>query len=645
MIRYFIFFILCFLALSPHAVSTTAEEVNTLEIPLLIYVEDNEKPWNPPQQKAKTSDFSDIGEFAEFYMAPTGGPGQPATVFVTGSPSQHSALVFEGLELRDPSLPSGGANWSLLSALGETHTSPIGLGESRILQGSGSSGGLMLTLPESSNERLRLTLGAGYKRLSGAILWSPWQVPRDGHRWQSSLTWLRDAGWSAAQSPSDAALGRRSPGFDLDRTSELSHSSVYERLSENSTTKALVLLQKQKTQFDAGPGADDQNAEATGQSIGALVAHSQNMGKEFHLSISATSRWGERKSENLRDPSNMSQSQESTFHYNYQDAAVQLTKKKIQFWSKTLNLWTRAQVRSDAIDTRDRREFGAFATNESVKKRRASFSGAAGAKTKLSRLSMELETKWTKWESISGHAFTANSKIGVDVSSGARHKMWLYAVLNRAIHSPSLYQLHSNFGNQSLKPEKSNNIKIAVKRKQKNFTAEIAYTQKNLRNLIDFDFLSEKNRFAFVNKTSANINALQFLAIKPQKEPSRVFGSMHLTWLRAQSGDSAKQKLVRRPYFQGVAKLGYQFRSNQLKKSNAVKISYKLLGKRVDIDASGNRLEMKPVSRLDLQYEQPVSPRLTAGFTLGNLLDESRQITWGYQAIPRHVRVQINWQR
>jgi outer membrane cobalamin receptor len=414
---------------------------------------------------------------------------------------------------------------------------------------------------------------------------------------------------------------------------------VYERISTNSATKSVVFLQQQENEFDAGPASDDSNASSILQSIGALIAHSQGLAKFLDLKVSLASRWGKRKTSNPTDEINPDQSAQSTYKYNYQDAGLQLTKKSFVSKKTRIKSWVRTQVRTDSIESEEKSSFSGFESNSSLDRRQSSFSGALGSKLTRSHFLVELEGKWTKWESVANEAYTARSKVGINFlkpeKRQSNRQLWLYTLLSQTVHSPSIYQQYSEFGSADLRPEKSSNLKVAIKLNQKRWSSEVSYTYKKLDQLIDFDFLNQTGAFGFINKAKANIQAIQTSLHMPAKNHSGFFAGMNGTWLEAKEGGN---QLVRRPLFQGASHAGYAFGER-----NSLSIKYHLVGKRLDVDAVGNKVWMKPVQKINLSYEQPLSNSVTAGISVGNLLGESRQITWGYQRLPRHALVQLNW--
>ena len=609
---------------------------NEIQIPLHIYIDDSPTPWklqgSDEQNTSPTETLFSDGHFT----APTGGSGQPLSVFSSGSPSGHTSLVFEGLELRDPSLPSGGSSWTGLEALfGFGTIGSMGLNsnsfeltESSLLQGSGSAGGLLLRVPEHSGETWKVGLESGFKRVASSLRWSPYNLQQDGVRWQSTLSWLQDGGFSAA---ADLQNEQR---FESDQNKQLTAHSVFEKVSTERATKAVLLGSTQTAEFDAGPGRDDPNAETKNRTLAAMFTHSVSLSDTVDLQAAASAGWGERKTTNEPDPQNLMTTEDSRYEHHYLDAAIQLQKSIPTQKNRKTNLAARIQSRSERIDTRENRVFSGFPSEETIDKSTSAYAAALGASYRAPRFLANGEAKLNKWESRSKAKLNGHTTVATKVFSGVKKSLWLRSSVGLTVQNPSLYQLHSVFGNPNLQAEETRFAKIGAHLKLTRMNSSLSYTAKRLKQLIDFR-LDSSGEFAFENISEASIQATQLSLRNALKGSSGVRLHLSGNWLKA---DRKGQRLVRRPVFVGYAKAGYQFT-----KRHSLGASLRWVGNRIDVDELGGRIALKPVHELSLDYTQPVSQSAEAGFQIENILDQKRQQIHGYQRLPLRARMHFSW--
>jgi|GEM_PF-7110047 len=638
-----VIYALFFLVWNQASLANTSERSDNTsvvaDIPLLIYVDDDDTPWAKGLTPIDSTGHPLLGDQEDLYISSAGGVGQPAGVFSLGSPSQHSTLIFEGIELRDPSLPSGGSDWSLLTNLGAVNGTPLSYANSGILQGSGSSGGLLLAIPESNDETMLLHLKATHRRYGGVLRWSPWQLPRDGKRLQTTISWLDDARISAAQKVTNTGQPASSLNldkeFDEDRSVQVSISSVFENLYERGATKAVLLLQKQATDFDGGPGRDDPNANSKQRSIAALVTHSQKLAKALELRASLASSWGKRSTSNTADFLSTDEFV-GDYRFEYQDAGVQLTAKTKAAGTATMQFWSRIQARSDKMTSDTRSSFAGFTATDAINNRISSVAGTVGGKLKTKKTQTEVEAKWTKWESAPKNALSAHIKFSARLSETQKRNSSMFLIAGQSIHNPTLFQRYSDSGNSGLQQEITRNFTAGIQNKIKSWKTRVSYTQKHLRDLIDFSFIPEKNNFGFINRSKARIEAFQISARKELTSNRGIYTSARATWLRT---DQEGKRLLRRPIFQGNARIGYQFSPN-----HKLATSLHMIGNRSDIDTIGSSVDMETVHAWNASYEQPISNSLTCGIHIENILNQKHQLSWGYQRQPLDLQIKLSWQ-
>jgi vitamin B12 transporter len=242
-------------------------------------------------------------------------------------------------------------------------------------------------------------------------------------------------------------------------------------------------------------------------------------------------------------------------------------------------------------------------------------SGAAFLDTHASILKLNLHggLRWTKesnyndqivWKAGASYPVLRKTNLKVNASTGFK--------------SPSLYQLYSNFGNESLLPTKSESFDFSVEQYIFSSKFEVTYFNDRYDNIVDYDTV--KSRYENISK--ANIEGIETNYFGEWKSLDWKLGA---TLLRAINESAGKEGdyLPRRPREKYDLSLGYLVRENF--KSN---VDFSYVGERENSDFDNIVLSSYFLIDLRMNYQFKNSDSIS--FKLGNLLDKSYEQVYGY---------------
>jgi len=121
--------------------------------------------------------------------------------------------------------------------------------------------------------------------------------------------------------------------------------------------------------------------------------------------------------------------------------------------------------------------------------------------------------------------------------------------VGNSVKSPTLYQLYSSFGNKNLKEEKSLQWEMTIGQETSTYKIESTFFQYNAKNIIDFDFVSNKYNNIAKTKTYGHELELElYLQDWTWKNNINLIKTLNL---------ETSQKLLRKPYFTYMSNLNY----------------------------------------------------------------------------------------
>ncbi len=243
-----------------------------------------------------------------------------------------------------------------------------------------------------------------------------------------------------------------------------------------------------------------------------------------------------------------------------------------------------------------------------------------------SRFSLQLGGRWTK-EKVYSDRFVWKAGAGLNITNSTRLK----ANYSTGFKSPSLYQLYSSFGDESLSPTKSKSYDFGIV--QNVFSTELSATafKDAYENVIDFESTLNKYSNTFKSKTEG-VELLWKGSIESFD------WSLSATLLRAvnESKGSEGTYLARRPrekYFLGT---GYEF-SERVKTS----LNYTYIGQRENSDF--DTIVLSSYSLIDLGVNYTFSKGHDLLLKIGNLLDKEYEQVDGFGTMGRNFLLRYNF--
>lgn len=242
-------------------------------------------------------------------------------------------------------------------------------------------------------------------------------------------------------------------------------------------------------------------------------------------------------------------------------------------------------------------------------------SGAAFLDThaNVSKLNIHGGLRWTKesnytdrlvWKAGASYPVFKRTNIKANASTGFK--------------SPSLYQLYSNFGNESLKPTQSESFDFSIEQYIYSSKFEVTYFNDTYDNIVDYDTVNSR----YENISKSDIEGIEANYFGEWRVLDWKLGA---TFLRAinQSVGKEGDYLPRRPREKYNASLGWNT-SNRVKSS--LDLSY--VGERENSDFDD--VVLSSYFLVDMRFSYRFKNSDSLSLKLGNLLDKSYEQVYGY---------------
>lgn len=534
----------------------------------------------------------------------SGGTGQPTSVFIRGSKSEHLLVLIDGIEMNDPSSPGRGYDFSNLST-DNIESIEIYKGAASSVYGSDALGGVINIKTKSANQTKKTVyLESGSflsfrSNLNVSGLTNKFNYHVSGSHHQSQ-------GFSAAQ----AADPKDKDGFN--------NTSLNLHLSRNLTSMSKLSLSGQFNQFntdlDYSGNIDDPNFTSKQQQfiIGSNFLTSF-LNKNLVLTINMNANISDRTFKNLADSLNP-ESYKETF--------------------KAQNLKSESKL-SYQIDKQSSLDFSLHFRNESASSNKI-LNGTKDSSPKQQQ------------NTLSQSFYYKNSRKNLDLHAGLRHDRFLnlsQSFLNQSISagynfeniqstisfnyssgikSPSLFQLYSEFGSEDLNPERSSSYDLSVEKVfLKNSLLTLTYFNTEYKNLIDFDMTNSKYHNIAKALTQGAEIGISYLYLAILK--------LELSYQYLDTKDrSTSQLLLRRPLH--TVKSGLTW----TKPRWSLTLNSLFVGQRYDISPTSFQRVLQPSYLLFntlVRYE--ILKNLFLNARVENIFDKTYQEVLGYQTSSR----------
>jgi vitamin B12 transporter len=533
----------------------------------------------------------------------TGGPGSATSVFLRGASSEHALVLLDGIEMNDPSSPTGGYDFATLSTAGVERIEVL-RGPQSTIHGSSALGGVVnvVTRRGEGPPRLELLAEAGsYGTAAGsvALLGSA-----AGWSWSATATRRTTDGFSAA--PAD--LGNKEP--DGSRTSGLE--LRVDRRAGPLRLSLLAHLDDSSTDLDqAGPEGDDPNRRLDDRETAwKAEARSGEPGDVWRPTISVTFMNHDRGSLDDPDSAHPSTSERGAF----EGSAWKIA------WLNDIDLGRSLRVVAGAEFERERAattfesdgEFGPF--ESAFEERSARTTGVFG----------ELRLEPTDPMTISvGARLDDHDRFGTAVtmrvapvlrvtSTGSR----LRATWGTGFKAPTLFQLYDpEFGARDLDPEHSRGWEAGIDQTLASERVLLSATwfETRYEDLVAFAFPD-----GYRNEDETSTRGLEAAIEALPGGGVRLGVSYTFTKAEAETGPDAGLPLIRRPRHQGAVDAAWTLPRGE------VALGLRWVGDRDDLDftafpSARVSLDSYAVARIAVRLE--VSEAVRVFGRIENLLD------------------------
>ena len=552
----------------------------------------------------------------------SGGPGQTSSVFMRGANSNHTLILIDGVEMSDPSSPGGGYDLANLTTENIKKIEVL-RGAQSTLYGSKAIGGVISITTKQGEGKL-----TGFVSAEGGSFYTAREIASI-----SGGTNLLHYALTASRIDTDGISSAAARyGNVLNNGYQNSTISTRLGITPNKDTEIDMILRytRAKASIDNGGGAgqDDPNNflktdELQFRTQGALSLFKdlweQKLGVSFHDLT--------RTNDNDRDAAHFYDFLRSEYHG-----------QSVKFdWQHTLHLHETNTV-----------VLGAETTEENAKSRYYSeyfdtFSGSVASynntwNERFARTTgvylQDQVSLWDAWFSTLGVRMDDHSQFGTETTyrfttaymlkqSGTKFK----GSYGTGFKAPSLFQLYSQYGDPSLKAEKSSGWDVGFEQSLTGLQMSIGatYFHNDFDQLIDGYTDPVTYAYTYKNIAKAESEGVELTAsYQPLDELM-----FHAAYTYTQTKDKTTgQELTRRPKNKLSGDINYRF----LGKGN-LNLGFVYVGTRADDDYStwpATRVKLKDYLLVNLAGSYDITKNLQLFGRVDNLFDRQYEEVAGY---------------
>lgn len=544
-------------------------------------------------------------------VAMSGGAGQSSAVFIRGSKSEHTLVLIDGIEANDPTSTTRYFDFSSLT-VENFERIEIYRGSRSTRFGADAIGGVINLVTKK---------GAGSLKSEAGIELGSYDTRRfNGSMFQGTDRFHSSFGISrlAARSFSAANAGADDEADGFSRTSLSSRFGWDFSGRSNLDVTLRLILGETSLDYSGGAAGDDPNYESKARQIlaGATYASSA-FNEKLTSSIGVYFHSARRQYDNDPDLGRT-----ENYHELFQSENLKLETNHSYAFTEDSHLELTVQYRQEEGES-DRR-LNTVQTN--LSRRRQAVLGET--------LIYDLHTAGFTFEAGVRHdsVSTTGDEL-INSSLGVRYD-WvdlgtsLQVNYGTGFKNPSLFQLYSNFGMQSLKSERSTSYDVSLEQKiGSNAFFTFTYFRNSYSNLIDFDIAASK----YANISDARSEGGEFqITLLPTSTVILRFGLKTLHTRDEKTG----LDLLRRPRLSRSALL--EWRENRWRAT----LGYRRVGDRDDLDpVAFTRIRMPEYDVLEASASYAFAGNFEGAMRFENLMHRSYQDVAGYRTSGRAIFV------
>ncbi|MGE4132370.1 MAG: TonB-dependent receptor plug domain-containing protein [Bdellovibrionales bacterium] len=515
----------------------------------------------------------------------SGGPGQLTSLFIRGASSQHTLILFDGMDLNDPGLLSSGIDLSTLDLTGIEKVE-IFKGPSSLRFGPGALGGVINLVSRKAPREGTATaqVRAGGPNTHQESI----SVGRSGMLdWNISLSRFESDGISAAKGHPEQDGTRSHSGYiKIGRAIDAKSRIDFTSQNRSSYTE----LDYATAPSPLFTSADDPNYYVERFGTANTLAYERNWNLHWQSSFNVGHHYQQAIFVNSPDSGNSNDTREEK----YSDS-TKFNNINVYNLSPSTTFVFGPQYRVERSG-HSARTWGVF--------------GEVGQQIGNAHLGAGLRhddhsVYGSEWSPAASASYSWLN-LGLDTEFN----------VGRSFKSPSLYQLYDpTSGDENLLPEYVTSYELELRWKIANLPkVRVTWFRYDFRDLIDYS-----TRYKNL-KEARNTGVETELSDKLQNFK----WSAGYTYLDARDLSTGLQ-LTRRPYHSWNAGLGFE------SGRSTFGLRYHGLGRRPDVDAiSGASLEVDSYDVVDVQYQFEWNQYVLLSASLENALDRDYEAVSGY---------------
>lgn len=514
--------------------------------------------------------------------------GNQSTLSLLGARSEDTLVVIDGMEANDPSSTTGVFDLSTIDPR-TIDTIEVTKGPSSVVYGIRNAGGIVDIKTRRGEVPSRWTLGAevgSHQTFSEGV---SYEDANNTYDFSATASHFDTEGVSSAA----AKYGNKEK--DGMSRSAVSARGTY-RYSNDFTVSGSVRVVYKQDEIDAfpGPGGDDPDDVLNSQSILANAA----------ANLKVTDRW----------------------KTNFLLGAANTLRTHINESSDPLVAAVRTHYRGNLANAEWRNSIETMSQNTMHTGIKVTEERSGSEKRIIPAVYLEdsfridesLEMQLgTRLENVNGLIYGVRGGTKYHIFEGSE----VYVSAGNSMKPPTLFQIHSEYGNKGLRAEKSFGVVAGVAQSFEKIRFDVSLFRNSFEETIDFDFINSR----YLNLGKSLAWGIEGALDIPWS--NKISSSFHYTFLKTKNKVTGDE-LLRKPKHKGSISLQAKITDDVTTWSTA-----QYIGKRIDLSLTG-RESLPPYFLWNAGGSLSLSENFSTHVRVENLLNQRYEDTWGYGTQP-----------